>query len=63
MINSFTQALPFPSALIEDYALDLFNVDPSLVRGTFDRVYTALDNYFLRSTGSFLYDSNSLSFG
>ena len=63
MLNSATSAVPLPSRLIEDYALDLFNVDPALVRGTFSRVYTALDNYFIRSTGSFLYDSNSLSFG
>ena len=63
MINSGTSAIPRPSQIIEDYALDILNVDPGAVRGTFSGVYQALDNWFARGNEGFINDANQLSFG
>ena len=63
MINSGTSAIPVPSQFIEDYALDILNVDPAAVRGTFSGVYQALDNWFASGNEGFLSESNQLSFG
>ena len=62
MINSGTSAI-VPSQFIEDYALDILNVDPAAVRGTFSGVYQALDNWFASGNEGFLSESNQLSFG
>ena len=63
MLNPVTSAIPVPSEIIEEYALDILNVDPQDVRGTFSSVYQALDDWWARSYQGFTSDANSLSFG
>ena len=61
MLNPVTSAIPVPSEIIEEYALDILNVDPQDVRGTFSSVYQALDDWWARANQGFTNNANSPS--